>query len=260
MVTRLVTAVSLYGPKTREFGRLLENVQQICGEHLGQAFRPYALEQIHGTVIRLDGMAGPAGGPPVNQRWLDRTGTGRAMDLARALDILAAGLTPPVRIQVGGFAPGAAAAFTSRGQLPCERMFSAQGKALVLVGWPVSTVRHGLSQRPLDDLRHRMADAGVWHWYHDSPQDIDNDLHLVIGHHDGAPAADVTGAVGSVRRLLHRVLRGVEVPVAPHHRAENLRRQRAQQVLGPGRGHGALRGPVRRGSRPPAGHRPRSGR
>jgi hypothetical protein len=196
--TRLVTAVALYGPKAGEFRHLLETVQGICGQWLGDAFRPYTLEQIHGTVIRLDGMAGPAGGPPVNQRWLERTGRGQAMDLARALDILAAGLTPPVRIQVGGFDPGVPAAFTSRGQLPCERMFSAQGKALVLVGWPVSTVRHGLSQRPLDDLRHRMADAGVWHWYHDSPQDVDNDLHLVVGHCDGAPAGRINGAVGAV--------------------------------------------------------------
>jgi hypothetical protein len=197
--TRLVTAVALYGPKTGEFRHLLENVQQICGEHLGQAFRPYTLEQIHGTVIRLDGMAGPAGGPPVNQRWLERTGTARAMDLPRALDILAAGLTPPIRVQAGGFRPGVPATFTSRGQPPHERMFSVQGDALVLVGWPVSTVRHGPTRRPLDDLRHRMAQAGVWHWYHDSPKDVDNDLHLVVGHCDGAPAGRIAGAVGAVR-------------------------------------------------------------
>ena len=94
MDTRLVTAVSLYGPKAGEFGHLLETVQGICGQRLGDAFRPYALEQIHGTVIRLDGMAGPAGGPPVNQRWLERTGRAQPMDLARALDILAVSSPP----------------------------------------------------------------------------------------------------------------------------------------------------------------------
>ncbi len=36
---------------------------------------------------------------------------------------------------------------------------------------------------------------------------------------------------GREERLLHRVLGGVEVPVAAHHRAEDLRRQPAQQVL-----------------------------
>ncbi|HEY1915615.1 MAG TPA: hypothetical protein VGH27_08570 [Streptosporangiaceae bacterium] len=210
---RLVTAVALYGPKTGEFRRLLKTVQGICRQRLGDAFRPYTLEQIHGTVIRLDGLpgpagAGPAGAAPVNQRWLEHTGTARAMDLPRALDILAAGFTPPVRVQVGGFRPGAPAAFASRGQTPYERMFSAQGDALVLVGWPVSTVAHGLSRRPLDELRHRMAQAGVWHWYHDSPQDVDNDLHLVIGHcagapaREGAPAGDLAGTAGAVRDYL----------------------------------------------------------
>jgi len=39
-------------------------------------------------------------------------------------------------------------------------------------------------------------------------------------------------------RLLGGVLGGVEVPVAPDHRAEDLRRQPPQQVLGLGVGHG----------------------
>ena len=34
------------------------------------------------------------------------------------------------------------------------------------------------------------------------------------------------------QRLLHRILRGGEVAEAPHHRAEHLRRELAQQVLG----------------------------
>ena len=40
------------------------------------------------------------------------------------------------------------------------------------------------------------------------------------------------------QRLLHRVLGRVEVPVAAHQRAEDLRRQLAQQVLGGVSRHG----------------------
>jgi len=40
------------------------------------------------------------------------------------------------------------------------------------------------------------------------------------------------------QRLLHRVFGGVEVPVPPHQRAEDLRRQLAEQVLGRGLAHG----------------------
>src|SRR4029077_1677790 len=43
---------------------------------------------------------------------------------------------------------------------------------------------------------------------------------------------------GRQQRLLHRVLGGVEVPVPPHQRAEDLRRQLAEQVLGLGTAHG----------------------
>src|SRR5260370_29496644 len=43
---------------------------------------------------------------------------------------------------------------------------------------------------------------------------------------------------GRQERLLRRVLSGVEMPVTPYHRAEDLRRQPAQQVLGLGARHG----------------------
>jgi len=57
------------------------------------------------------------------------------------------------------------------------------------------------------------------------------------GGHGDEPRARVPRRVvrplprGGQQRLLHGVLGGVEVPVAAHHRAEDLRRQLAQQVL-----------------------------
>jgi len=86
----LITAVALYGTKTGALKRLLETVQAIISERLCDGFRPYTLEQIHGTVIRLDGATDTQTGLIVNQHYLELTGTPRAMDHARASEMGAA--------------------------------------------------------------------------------------------------------------------------------------------------------------------------
>ncbi len=213
MPAQLITAVALYGTKTGTLKRLLETVQAICRERLGDGFRTYSLDQIHGTVIRLDGMTDPASGLIVNQRYLEFAGTARVMDHARAAEILTAHLTPPLRIRIGGYGPNTATTFSSRGQHPSERMFSVQGEAFVLVGWPVITVMNGISQRPLDELRRKMNDANIVHWYHGSWTDIDNDFHLVIGHCNRGSGHEASDAVGVVRAYLARHPIQVEVGV-----------------------------------------------
>ncbi len=199
---RLVTAVALYGTKTGAFLSLLQTVQAIVGQRLGPGFRPYTLDQIHGTVIRLDGARDTETGLIVSQRYFEYSGTPRAMNLGRASEILDACLTPPLRIRVGGFSPDTPVKFSSRGQHPYERTFSVQGDAFVLMGWPVSTVQNGVASKPLDDLRRKMNDANIMHWYHESSTDIDNDFHLVIGHHHCRAAHNVRDAVHRVRAYL----------------------------------------------------------
>jgi hypothetical protein len=199
---QVITAVALYGTKNGEFRGLLETVQALISERLRDGFRPYTLDQIHGTVVRLDGVADSQTGHILNLRYLEVMGVARAMDHARALEILGAHLTPPLGIRVGGYAPDTPATFASRGQHPHERMFSVQGNAFVLVGWPVSTVADGISPGPLDELRRAMSGANILHWYHESPADIDNDFHLVVGHHIGAPERQTREAVRAVRAYL----------------------------------------------------------
>jgi hypothetical protein len=201
---QLITAVALYGTKAGELKRLLETVQALLSENLRDGFRPYPLDQVHGTVVRLDGAADAQTGRIVNLRYLEVTGIRRAMDHARAQEILAAYLTPPLSIRIGGYGPDTPAAFSSRGQHPHERMFSVQGNAFVLVGWPVSTVADGISAGPLDELRRAMNEANILHWYHESAADVDNDFHLVVGHHDGVPEHKAKDAVRGVRAYLAR--------------------------------------------------------
>ena len=198
MGSRFISAVAFYGPKTGRLHELLTGVQAQIAEHVGRDFRPYTLDQVHATLIALNGVR--AGGTIVNEYLLEHAGERREMDLPRVMDILARRFATPLRVRIGGFRPGQAVPFTSRGQHVAERSFSVQGQAFVLVGWPAESLAG--AGRPLDDLRREMNAAGVLHRYHARPGDVDNDLHLVVGHQAGAPAAALARATAAVRDKL----------------------------------------------------------
>ena len=196
--SRFISAVAFYGPKTGRLRELLTGVQALIAEHVGAGFRPYTLEQVHATLIALNGVR--AGGMIVNEYLLEHAGVRREMDLPRVMDILARRFAVPLRVRIGGFRPDQAIPFTSRGQHLAERTFSVQGEAFVLAGWPADSLAGaGLA---LDELRREMNAAGVLHRYHARPADVDNDLHLVVGHHAGAPAGALARATAAVRDKL----------------------------------------------------------
>jgi hypothetical protein len=47
-----------------------------------------------------------------------------------------------------------------------------------------------------------MNAASVLHRYHVRATDVDNDLHLVVGHHAGAPPGALAQAIAAVRAAL----------------------------------------------------------
>ena len=198
MGSRFISAVAFYGPKTGRLRELLTGVQALIAEHVGADFRPYTLDQVHATLIALNGVC--EGGTIVNEYLLEHAGVRREMDLPRVMDILARRFAAPLRVRIGGFRPDQAVPFSSRGQHLAERTFSVQGEAFVLVGWPADSLAG--AGRPLDELRREMNAAGVLHRYHARPGDVDNDLHLVVGHHAGAPASALARATAAVRDKL----------------------------------------------------------
>jgi hypothetical protein len=198
MGSRFISAVAFYGPKTGRLREFLTGVQALIAEHVGGDFRPYTLEQVHATLIALNGVR--EGGTIVNEYMLEHTGERREMDLPRVMDILARRFATPLRVRIGGFRPEQAVPFTSRGQHLAERTFSVQGEAFVLVGWPADSLAG--AGMPVDTLRREMNAAGVLHRYHARPADVDNDLHLVVGHHAGAPAGALARATAAVRDKL----------------------------------------------------------
>lgn len=206
MQGRFISAVALYGPKTGPVRDVLAAVQAMVAEHIGDRFLPYSLDQIHATLIALNAVPDPATGAIVNEYYLTHQGTAVQMDLRLVMDILAARFADPLRVRIGGHKQHREIPFTSRGQHLFDRAFSAQDDAFVLVGWPVISLAPaaggaGMAQ-PADELRRDMNAAHLLHRYHLRDTDVDNDLHLVIGHHAGAEASAVAQAVGAVREKL----------------------------------------------------------
>jgi len=198
MRSRFISAVAFYGPKSGRLRELLTGVQALIAEHVGGDFRPYTLEQVHATLIALNGVR--EGGTVVNEYLLEHAGVRREMDLPRVMDILARRFAVPLRVRIGGFRPDQAIPFTSRGRHLAERTFSVPGEAFVLMGWPADSLSG--AARPLDELRREMNAAGVLHRYHARADDVDNDMHLVVGHHAGAPAGALARATAAVRDKL----------------------------------------------------------
>jgi hypothetical protein len=189
--------VALYGPKAEPVRSMLTGVRDLIAEHTGDAFRPYSTEQIHATLIAFNGVRDQDGGAIVNEYFLAHTGARRTMDTDLAMRILAERFAQPLRVRVGGYRPADHVPFRSRGQHLYERTFSVQGDAFVLVGWPAD------GHLPLHRLRRDLNAAGLLHRYHARDDDIDGDLHLVIGHGGSAgPAAPLANAVSAVRERL----------------------------------------------------------
>ncbi len=201
MGSRFISAVAFYGPKAGPLRELLTGVQALIEEHIGGDFRPYSLEQVHATLIALDGVRDPETGAILNDYLLTHTGVRREMDLPRVMDILARAVgATPLRVRIGGFRPDLQTPFTSRGQHLAERTFCVQDNAFVLMGWPAASLAG--ADMPLDELRREMNTANVRHKYHARATDVDNDLHLVVGHHTGAPADALARATAAVRDKL----------------------------------------------------------
>jgi hypothetical protein len=74
MESRFISVVAFYGPKTGRLRELLTGVQALIAEHVGNDFRPYTLDQVHATLIALNGVrAGGRGrrsrSPAVASMW-----------------------------------------------------------------------------------------------------------------------------------------------------------------------------------------------
>lgn len=170
-----LTLVAGYGAKPSAFKELVRELQAQLSAILEGAFEPYAIEQVHGTIVGLEGTREPDA--VLNANFLRLRGERRVMDLERALALLD-GDALPLRIRVGGFAASNNYSITSQGQHPYERSFSLRGGLATVIGWPAASDGR---VRVLDELRRRFAEANVLHKYHATDTDVDDDFYFVLG-------------------------------------------------------------------------------
>ena len=191
------TLVAFYGDKPDLLASLISELQETTSDELGSAFSGYSLEQVHATIVGLEGTADD---PRVNQNGACRGGRREAMNLPGFLRSLREGDDLPFSVQLGGFVDRHYP-FESRCQGPDQRSFSIQGEYAVLMGWPVSAgtsldavvsprARDARADRneaepsypaTLGRIRRSAESFHIHHQYHLAAVDFDNDLYLRLG-------------------------------------------------------------------------------
>ena len=167
--------VAYYGAKPPGLAQLIVDCQRAIHAHLGNAFLPYAVDQVHATICGLERVAGTESD---NYNFAHLRGERRRMDLTGLVAYLRSTDKLPLPIQFGGFASDAQP-FTSRGQSPHQRSFGLPGDKVVLMGWPLSQT--GDYPPTLDQLRRELQRFNLLHAYHAQTADVDNDFYLRLG-------------------------------------------------------------------------------
>ena len=171
-----LTFVSHYGPKPAPFVEKIRLLQSMIAEQLGGRFEPYTVEQVHGTVIELEGARFET--RIRNENFRRFRGTERFIDFQGLLDFLRTQPESDWDVRIGGYDLACDYGFTSAGQHPFLRSFSIRGEIAVAMGWPQSL---GTVVPSLDELRRAFQQFGALHKWHQCESDVDNDFFFVLG-------------------------------------------------------------------------------
>ena len=165
-----VSLVAHYCKKPQNLVAIVQHLQGRLSDLMGPAFRPYGIDQVHGTVIALEGCR--------LGRNLRNQNSGLFMNLVGLVDFLRSPRFASIRVQVGGYESSGDYPFRSRNIHPYLRSFSIQGNIAVAMGWPVQA---GDFPNSLDRLRRGFQEFGVRHKWHRMDADVDNDFYFVLG-------------------------------------------------------------------------------
>lgn len=174
------TLVAFYGEKPRPLAELITFSQQILQTRLGNAFEPFKLEQVHGTIVGLEGE--PCGHKILNRNFARIRHQARLMDLNPLMKFLRTTSRLPIRVRIGNYSKDRVYPFSSRGKHPYFRSFCISGQSALIVGWPI---QKGKYEQSLYSLRREMEQFNVLYRYHETPDSGDNDFFLAIGQVDG---------------------------------------------------------------------------
>jgi hypothetical protein len=171
-----VTLVSLYGQKPQQLAQLIEQCwQRIENSRLRSIFSPYAIEQIHGTIIGMEKRIDCKEFINANMS----AGTKQEMNFDKFVEILENYFDrQSLKIRLGGLSQDYRQ-FFSFGKSPYERSFQIQWAThkITLIGWPFTGQQDFTSQTILWNFRKTMYDqCFIKHKYQN-----DNDFFIVIG-------------------------------------------------------------------------------
>lgn len=169
------TLVSYYGEKPAELESFILSCQNKILETIGASFLPYELEQVHGTIVGLEGHR--FANKIKNANFESHLSQTRLVDPAEFLKFVQLTQLDSIEVNIGGYSIELQD-FTSRGQLPFKRSFSIQNNVVVVMGWP-SAAANG--HRLLDEYRRKFNRVNVLHKWHRTPSEIDDDFYLVLG-------------------------------------------------------------------------------
>ncbi len=172
-----LTLVAYYGSKPDPLARLVQLLQSALDSELGSAFSAYALEQVHATIVGLEGWR--IGTEVYHSNAAQAFGCVHAMHLPGLFQFVQGG--PAFCIRIGGFVADGLYPFSSRGLHPLTRSFALRDSLAVIMGWPVAGTSYPMT---LDSLRRGCRRYNVLHKYHQKENEIDNDFYLVVGRVD----------------------------------------------------------------------------
>jgi len=169
------TLVSFYGKKQEELGAFILACQNQILQTVGVSFLPYQLEQVHGTIIGLEGYR--IADKIKNTNFETYLSQSRLIDPGVFLEFARSKDRSPIDINIGGYLPEFRE-FTSRDQEPYQRSFCIQDDIVVVMGWPAVAAS---GQKLLDKYRRSFNKVNVLHKWHRTSTEIDDDFYLVLG-------------------------------------------------------------------------------
>lgn len=190
------TLVAFYGKKNNDLEAFISACQNKILETIGSSFLPYSLEQVHATIIGLEGYR--IADKVKNTNFENYLGQTRLVDPSTLLEFIRSDDFSTIEVKIGGYRPGGQC-FESRSQDPYERSFSVQGNRVVVIGWPTAAPE---GQTILDNCRRSFNKVNILHKWHRTPTEIDDDFYLVLGQVQGLQKDLKEQLIESMRQFL----------------------------------------------------------
>lgn len=178
--------------KSTAFADLIRLVQQQILEILWETgqkhcFVPYALEQVHATILGCEGAKTADG---IISKWfLEKRQQHRYLDLDKLISYFRWQANLPIVVRFCAFFSGADYGFQSQQQHPFQRSFQIRDDhTAILMGWPS---RGELWPQSLDQLRLGAQKFNLLHKYHHPLNAVDNDCYLRVGSFTELPSSDI---------------------------------------------------------------------